>query len=169
MPFTLRPYTPPDFSQEPLHSAPHALFLPAPQDGVAPAGYHAMSIFPEYFHVGDAWLLAEDSRMDCVAVLEDGRIIVREFRLLKVGDLVAMAAPRTARKAFMSIPTASASAAARATYSLSGRAAPEKRPFPGTMTSCTNCSAMSAPTAKSSGSWVRPSPLTTTPGGPSPR
>ena len=71
--------------------APGLCFLPAPQDGVAPAGYHAMSIFPEYFHVGDAWLLAEDSRMDCVAVLEAGRIIVvREFRLLKAGDLVAM-------------------------------------------------------------------------------
>ena len=49
-----------------------------------------MSIFPEYFHVGDAWLLAEDSRMDCVAVLEAGHIVVREFRLLKAGDLVAM-------------------------------------------------------------------------------
>lgn len=90
MSFMLRPYTAPDFSKEDLRNAPQAVFLPAPQDGVAPMGYHAMSIFPEYFHVGDAWLLAEDSRMDCVAVLEAGRMVVREFRLLKAGDLVAM-------------------------------------------------------------------------------
>ena len=90
MSFMLRPYTAPDFSKEDLRNAPQAVFLPAPQDGVAPMGYHAMSIFPEYFHVGDAWLLAEDSRMDCVAVLEAGHIVVREFRLLKAGDLVAM-------------------------------------------------------------------------------
>ena len=82
MSFMLRPYTAPDFSKEDLRNAPQAVFLPAPQDGVAPMGYHAMSIFPEYFHVGDAWLLAEDSRMDCVAVLEAGRMVVREFRLL---------------------------------------------------------------------------------------
>ena len=90
MSFMLRPYTAPDFSKEDLRNAPQAVFLPAPQDGVAPMGYHAMSIFPEYFHVGDGWLLAEDSRMDCVAVLEAGRMVVREFRLLKAGDLVAM-------------------------------------------------------------------------------
>ena len=49
-----------------------------------------MSIFPEYFKVQGGWLLAEESRMDCVAVLENGRIAVREFRLLKAGDLVAV-------------------------------------------------------------------------------
>ena len=90
MSFQLRPYFPPDFTQPHLTSAPNAVFLPAPGDGVAPVGYHAMSIFPEYFKVEGQWLLAEESRMDCVAVLENGRIIVREFRNLRQGDLVAM-------------------------------------------------------------------------------
>ena len=90
MAFTLRPYTPPDFTCETLKNAPAACFQPAPRDGAAPVGYHAMSIFPEYFKVGEAWLLAEESRMDCVAALEQGRIAVREFRHLKAGDLVAM-------------------------------------------------------------------------------
>lgn len=49
-----------------------------------------MSIFPEYFKVNGQWLLAEESRMDCVAVLDCGRIHVREFRNLKVGELVAV-------------------------------------------------------------------------------
>ena len=73
-----------------LTGAPEAVFLPAPADGVAPEGYHAMSIFPEYFHIGGQWHLAEESRMDCVAVWEEGRIAVREFRRLRRGDLVAV-------------------------------------------------------------------------------
>ena len=90
MSFSLRPYTPPDFTQPFLADAPDVCFQPAPFDGVAPEQYHAMSIFPEYFKVNGTWLLAEESRMDCVAVYENGKIIVREFRLLKKGDLIAV-------------------------------------------------------------------------------
>ncbi|MGN0997728.1 MAG: hypothetical protein ACI4PG_12540 [Candidatus Ventricola sp.] len=86
--FALRPYTPPDFSQERLLRAPDARFVPAPADGVAPEDFHAMSIYPEYVKVNGQWLLAGESRMDCVAVLEGDRIAVREFRLLKKGDPV---------------------------------------------------------------------------------
>lgn len=86
--FKLRQYTAPDFTQTKFVAAPDAVFLPAPADGVAPENFHAMSIYPEYIKVGGKWLLAEESRMDCVAVLEDARIAVREFRLLKKGDSV---------------------------------------------------------------------------------
>ena len=86
--FSLRSYTAPDFSARQFVDAPDARFVPAPLDGVAPDNFHAMSIFPEYMKVDGQWLLAEESRMDCVAVLEHGRIIIREFRLLKKGDMV---------------------------------------------------------------------------------
>lgn len=86
--FQLKQYFPPDFSQERFTSAPNAVCVPAPMDRVAPEHYHAMSIFPEYFKIDGRWLLAEESRMDCVAVYENGRIAVREFRLLRRGDLV---------------------------------------------------------------------------------
>lgn len=86
--FELRKYTAPDFSEAKFQNAPDVVLEPAPMDGVAPMTYHAMSIFPEYFKVDGQWLLAEESRMDCVAVFENGKIIVREFRLLKKGDLV---------------------------------------------------------------------------------
>lgn len=86
--FELRKYTAPDFTQPCFQNAPEVVLEPAPKDGVAPMNYHAMSIFPEYFHIGGQWLLAEESRMDCVAVYENGKIIVREFRLLKKGDMV---------------------------------------------------------------------------------
>lgn len=86
--FELKKYVAPDFSEEKFRTAPEAKLVPAPFDGVAPEHYHAMSIFPEYFHIGGRWLLAEESRMDCVAVYEADKIVVREFRLLKKGDLV---------------------------------------------------------------------------------
>ena len=88
MAFTLDPYTAPDFQNERFLSAPSVRIEPAPKDGVAPERYHAMSIFPEYFKISGQWLLAEESRMDCVPVLENGKIQVREFRNLKQGDRV---------------------------------------------------------------------------------
>ena len=86
--FSLKPYTAPDFTKERFVHAPNAQFIPAPADGVAPENFHAMSIYPEYMKVDGRWLMAKESRMDCVAVLEAGRIVIREFRLLKKGDLV---------------------------------------------------------------------------------
>ena len=88
MAFELRAYRAPDFSRGMLASAPDAALAPAPADGVAPAGYHATTIFPEYFRVDGRWLLACESRMDCVAVLRGGRVETVEFRNLKQGDPV---------------------------------------------------------------------------------
>jgi len=88
MGFELKKYNAPDFTKEPFVSAPDAVLAPAPKDKTAPENYHATTIFPEYFKVNGTWLLAEESRMDCVAVYEDGKIAVREFRTLKQGDLV---------------------------------------------------------------------------------
>ena len=88
MGFQLRQFHAPDFTQERFLRAPEAKLVEAPCDHAAPSNYHAMSIFPEYFKIKGEWLLAEESRMDCVAVYEGGKIHVREFRMLKKGDLV---------------------------------------------------------------------------------
>lgn len=90
MSFALRRYHAPDFTTKELLDAPDARFAPAPRDRTAPENYHALSIFPEYFKVKGEWLLAEESRMDCVAVLENGRLAVKEMRRLKAGELVAV-------------------------------------------------------------------------------
>ena len=90
MAFTLPEYHAPQLSLPHFQNAPDAFFAPAPREGVAPEGYHATTIFPEYFHVGGRWLLAGESRMDCVAVLAGDRIEVVEFRNLRAGDLVAV-------------------------------------------------------------------------------
>lgn len=90
MSFSLRAYTAPDFSEPRFVSAPDVTLRPCPCDHAAPEHFHAMSIFPEYFKVNGQWLMAEESRMDCVAVYENGRFEVREFRRLKKGDLVVV-------------------------------------------------------------------------------
>lgn len=91
MKFNLPAFTPPDFSQPHLRSAPDAKFIEVIKHGVAPNNFHAMSIYPEYFKINGAWILAKESRMDCVPVLsEDGQINIIEFRNLRVGDRVCV-------------------------------------------------------------------------------
>lgn len=90
MSFELKKYIKPDFSLDEFKNAPNAVLLPVLKDGVAPDGFHAMSIFPEYFKIDGKWLLAEESRMDCVAVYNGKKIEVREFRTLKKGELTVI-------------------------------------------------------------------------------
>ncbi|MDR3553800.1 MAG: hypothetical protein P4L55_03510 [Syntrophobacteraceae bacterium] len=89
--FKLPEFHPPDFTAPPLRDAPLAQFKEVTKAGAAPEGYHATSIYPEYFQIRKGeWVLAEESRMDCVAVLDTcGAIEIREFRRLSPGDLVA--------------------------------------------------------------------------------
>lgn len=89
MSMKLQEYIEPDFTEEIFVNAPNVVFEKAPRDMAAPDNYHATSIFPEYFKVHDEWLLAEESRMDCLPVYEDGIIKIKEFRNLREGDLVA--------------------------------------------------------------------------------
>lgn len=88
MGFTMPEYIEPDFNQEFLQKAPDAVMAAVEKDFVAPDNYHATTIFPEYFKVNGQWILAKESRMDCVAVYDHGQIRVVEFRNLKKGDLV---------------------------------------------------------------------------------
>ncbi len=82
-------YHAPDFTA--MAQLPQAKWVPVEKDGVAPYDFHAMSIFPEYFHTGADWLLPKQSRMDCVPVLRsDNTVDVVEFRNLRKGDLVAV-------------------------------------------------------------------------------
>jgi len=81
--FELPIYREPDFSGEPFQSFPDAVLVPVAKPGVAPENYHATTIYPEYIKVGGRWLLACESRMDCVIVVHDGEgLEVKEFRRL---------------------------------------------------------------------------------------
>lgn len=88
--FKLPNYKEPDFSQDIFVEAPNAILLPSPKDKSAPDNFHTTSIYPEYFKIDGNWLLAEDTRMDCVAVYDGGKILVKEFRNVHAGDLVVI-------------------------------------------------------------------------------
>jgi lysine-ketoglutarate reductase/saccharopine dehydrogenase-like protein (TIGR00300 family) len=92
MAFSLPTYEAPDFSGRKLRDCPPVAFAKVRKTGVAPENYHATSIYPEYFHLGDGhWRLLEESRMDCVVALEkNGTLAAIEFRHLRRGDLVAL-------------------------------------------------------------------------------
>ncbi len=91
MPFTLPDYHEPALGTEPLASCPDAALLAVASPGVAPEGYHATTIYPEYVKVSGGWALATESRMDCVIVVrEDGSLEVKEFRRLEPGERVVV-------------------------------------------------------------------------------
>ncbi len=92
MAFHLPPFIPPDFAKPNFLRAPEVVFEKVTQTGCAPPHYHATSIYPEFYQVRKGqWLLPEESRMDCVVVLEAGdHLAVKEFRHLEKGDRVAV-------------------------------------------------------------------------------
>ncbi len=91
MGFKLREYKEPNFNEDRFINAPNARLELVTKDGVAPDNYHANSIYPEYFKVNGKWVLAKESRMDCVVrVNENDEPEVVEFRRLKVGDRVVV-------------------------------------------------------------------------------
>ena len=89
--FTIPVYTPPDFSGDFFKGAPDVVTATAARDGIAPEGYHATSMFPEYYKIDGEWTLLTGSRMDCVPVLyEDKTLKAVEFRHIRAGDKVIL-------------------------------------------------------------------------------
>ena len=88
MSFKIAKYKEPDFTAERFQNAPDAVLKQAPHAKAAPKGFHATSIFPEYFKINGEWRLAEDSRMDAVPVWDGKKIKVVEFRNIKEGDWI---------------------------------------------------------------------------------
>ncbi|MCM0083657.1 hypothetical protein L4X63_18890 [Geomonas sp. Red32] len=84
-------YVPPGFSSPGLSDAPPVRVSPAPADGILPDNYHGTSNFPEYVHLGGGdWVLAAESRMDCVLVLKGRSLEVVEPRRVRKGDPVVV-------------------------------------------------------------------------------
>jgi lysine-ketoglutarate reductase/saccharopine dehydrogenase-like protein (TIGR00300 family) len=83
-------YCVPDFNAPVFQNAPEAACVTAQQDGLAPEGFHATSIFPEYYNVGGEWKPICQSRMDCAVIIKDGEPFALEPRLIKKGDSVVV-------------------------------------------------------------------------------
>ena len=86
-------YREPNFSKPSLANAPECRFEPAPADTVLPDGFMSTTNFPTYVKVGGTWRMPERPRMDSHLVWDPAteRLIVKEFRLVQKGDLVAVA------------------------------------------------------------------------------
>jgi lysine-ketoglutarate reductase/saccharopine dehydrogenase-like protein (TIGR00300 family) len=86
-------YREPDFSKPSLANAPECRFEPAPADTVLPDGFMSTTNFPTYVKVGGKWRLPERPRMDSHLVWDPAteRLMIKEFRLVPKGDLVAVA------------------------------------------------------------------------------
>jgi lysine-ketoglutarate reductase/saccharopine dehydrogenase-like protein (TIGR00300 family) len=86
-------YREPDFSKPHLASAPECRFEPAPADTVLPDGFMSTTNHPTYVKVGGRWRMTERHRMDSHLVWEpeSERLLIKEFRLVRKGDLVAVA------------------------------------------------------------------------------
>ena len=96
MSFKMAKYKEPDFTEERFVKAPDPFLMTAPHTNAAPKGYHATSIFPEYFKIDGKWHLAEDSRMDSVPVWDGEKIRVVEFRNIKENGLSGVASTEEA-------------------------------------------------------------------------
>lgn len=86
-------YRPPNFATLGLEHAPDCKFEPAPADFTLPDGFLSTTNFPTYVKVHGQWRLPEMPRMDSHVVWSPAtnRLDVREFRLIRRGDLVAVA------------------------------------------------------------------------------
>ncbi len=87
------PYRHPDFTALGLIRAPECRFEPAPKDMTLPDGFLSTKNFPTYVHVGGSWRMPDHPRMDSHLVWDPaaGRLEVKEFRLVRRGELVAVA------------------------------------------------------------------------------
>lgn len=88
MAFKLPAYHPPDFDQESFLSSPNVRTQEVLQEGVAPAAFHATTVFPGYYKIDGKWILAKESRMDCAVVLNENELEVVEQRRLSPGENV---------------------------------------------------------------------------------
>lgn len=86
-------YREPDFSKPSLAGAPECRFEPAPADTVLPDGFMSTTNYPTYVKVGGRWRMPERPRMDAHLVWDPAteRLVIKEFRLVRKGDLVAVA------------------------------------------------------------------------------
>ncbi len=84
-------YRHPDFTQQRFVDSPDVKVAKVSKKGVAPANYHATSMYPEYYKIDGEWKLLEYTRMDCVPVIHpDGSLEAKEFRRLNVGETVVV-------------------------------------------------------------------------------
>lgn len=80
----------PNFSDDIFQKAENVTTKEVEIDGVAPDHFYLTSHAPTYYKVDGKWQLPKISSLNCLAVLEDGLIQIKEFVDLKEGDKVVV-------------------------------------------------------------------------------
>lgn len=63
-------------------------------DGVSPEGFYLTTHMPTYYKYNDNWIIPKSNSLNCVAVLENDTIVIKEIRNLVKGDKVVMGKSR---------------------------------------------------------------------------
>lgn len=90
MEFKLPKFVYPDFSHEKFANSKEVTFLKIEQDGVAPDNYYLTTHLPTFYYHKGEWVLPKNNSLNCLAVLQGDKIIIKELRNLKKGDFVAV-------------------------------------------------------------------------------
>ena len=90
MEFKVPEFVTPDFSEEKFKNAKDITLHEVEKDGVAPDDFYLTRHMPTFYKVEGEWQLPEHTSINCVAVLEDGKVIVKEIRELEKGDKVVI-------------------------------------------------------------------------------
>lgn len=90
MKFKVPTFQKPDFSEEKYRKCPSIRFEAVEKDGVAPEEFYLTTHLPTFYKCGDQWILPQHNSLNCVAIVENDDIIVKELRELKKGDQVVV-------------------------------------------------------------------------------
>lgn len=90
MKFEVPTFQKPYFSDEKYRSCPSITYERVEKDGVAPDAFYLTTHLPTFYKYNNEWILPRHNSLNCVAVLENEEIWIKELRDLKVGDLVVV-------------------------------------------------------------------------------
>ncbi|KXO16890.1 hypothetical protein HMPREF3189_00339 [Clostridiales bacterium KA00134] len=90
MTFKLPEFVLPDFSKEEYKSAANIKVEEAKKDGVAPDDFYLTCHMPTFYKHKGEWILPEHNSLNCVAILKDEKIFIKEIREIKRNDLVVV-------------------------------------------------------------------------------
>lgn len=90
MSFKLPKFIQPDFNSQKFANAREIEVKEVVKDGVSPRGFYLTSHMPTYYHYKNKWILPKHNSQNCVAVLVDDDIIIKELNDLVIGDKVVL-------------------------------------------------------------------------------
>lgn len=88
MKFKMPTFEYPDFTSDRFKDCEEISLSEVEKDGVAPDNYYLTSHLPTFYKYKGEWLLPEHNSLNCVAVLENEEIKIKELRDLKIKELV---------------------------------------------------------------------------------